>query len=124
MNKNKLITIGIVMAILLVAGGIIYFKNFTGAITLDIPSEEVAKWIGEHSVLYFSPTCSHCIDQENLFGKNVKYLNMVDSTIPENLQKYEDVGGDGHIPMWRINNQNYYGVQSVEKLKELTGYQD
>jgi len=123
MDKNKAITIGIVMVILLVAGGIIYFKNFSGAATQDIPSVEVAKWIGEHSVLYYQPSCSHCIEQEKLFGENVEYLTMIDCTQSENQQQCIDVGITA-TPTWIINGEKYIGVQSVEKLKELTDYKE
>ncbi len=124
MNKEKLTTIGVVILILLVAGGVIFFKN-TSLTVKDIPSEKVAKWIGEHSVLYFSPSCPHCLEQEKIFGSNLKYLNMVDCTKEENRQKcIEALGSDLRVPTWIIDGQKYVGVQSIEKLKELTGYQD
>lgn len=119
MEKSKLITIISIIIILLIAGGIIYWKN-QGFAVQNIPSEEVAKWIGEHSVLYVQTTCSHCRDQEALFGDNVKYLNMVDES---QMQKFIDEGIEA-TPTWVINGQKYVGVQSIEKLKELTGYQD
>lgn len=121
--NQKLITLSVIAVILLVAGGIIYFNNFQGSTIQDIPSEEVAKWIGEHSVLYVQTGCSHCKVQEDLFGENVKYLNILDGIKPENRQKFIDAGIEV-TPTWVINNQKYIGVQSVEKLKELTGYQD
>lgn len=121
MNKEKIITISVVFLVLIAAGGIIYFRNFQSSAIKDLPSEEVAKWIGEHSVLYVLPTCSHCKDQENLFGINVKYLNIVDCSNIENRQKCIDEGII-NVPTWVINGQQYIGVQSIEKLKELTGY--
>jgi len=121
--KNRLSTISVVVIILLLAGGIIYFKNFQSAAIRDMPSEEVAKWIGEHSVLYVQTGCSHCVEQENLFGIEVKYLNIIDCLEEGNIQKCIDAGIEA-TPTWIINNQKYEGVQSIEKLKELTGYQD
>lgn len=121
--NNKAITAIVVILVLIVAGGIIYVKNFQGSAVTDTASESVAKWIGTHSVLYFQPTCIHCIDQEKLFGDNVKYLNMVDCTKPENLQKCIDLGIDA-TPTWIINGQKYVGVQSIDTLKNLTSYQD
>jgi len=123
MGKEKLITMGVVVLILLIAGGVIFFKN-TSFTVKDTPSEEIAKYIGEHAVLYVLPTCSHCKDQEDLFGVNVRYLNIVDCSNIENRQKCIDaLGIEGKFPTWIISGQKYVGVQSVEKLKELTGYQ-
>ena len=120
MKKEKLITISVVILILLVAGGVIFFKN-TSFTVKDTPSEEAAKWIGEHSVLYILPTCSHCKEQKDLFGVNVKYLNMIDCS--KNVQTCINSGIEA-TPTWVIDGQKYVGVQSIEKLKELTGYQD
>jgi len=123
MGKEKLITTGVVVLILLIASGVIFFKN-TSFTVKDFPSEEVAKYIGEHSVLYVLPTCSHCKDQEDLFGANVKYLNIVDCSKIENRQKCIDaLGIGGRFPTWIINGVKYEGKKTIEELKELTGYQ-
>ncbi|MCK9595868.1 hypothetical protein M0R19_01645 [Candidatus Pacearchaeota archaeon] len=121
--KNRFATISVVIIILLLAGGIIYFKNFQSAAIKDMPSEEVSKWIGEHSILYVQTGCSHCITQEEMFGINVKFLNIINCLEEENIQKCIDLGIEA-TPTWIINNKKYEGVQSIEKLKELTGYQD
>lgn len=120
--KNKILTISTIILILIIASGIIYWKNNTTFTIKDLPSEEVAKWIGDHSVLYVQTGCSHCKDQEDLFGGNIKYLNIVDCIDEENRKKCIDEGIES-IPTWIINGQKYVGVQSIEKLKELTGYQ-
>jgi glutaredoxin len=121
MNKNKIVTISVILIILLLALGIIYFKG-TGAAMQNIPSEEIAKWIGEHSTLYVQTGCSHCITQENLFGENKKYLTIVDCiTSAENKQMCINAGIEG-TPTWIINGQKYEGIQTIEKLKELTNY--
>ena len=120
MRKEKLITISVVVLILLVAGGVIFFKN-TSFTVKDTPSEEVARYIGEHSVLYVLPTCSHCKDQEDLFGVNVKYLNIIDCSNIENRQKCIDAGII-NVPTWIINGEKYVGKKTIEELKELTGY--
>lgn len=120
MGKEKLVTIGIIVMILLVVGTIVYSKN-AGLAVKDTPSEEVAKYIGEHSVLYVLSTCSHCRDQEDKFGINVKYLNIIVCDNNENLQKCKDAGIE-YTPTWIINGQKYVEKQTIEKLKELTGY--
>ncbi|MDD5699989.1 MAG: hypothetical protein PHH00_02235 [Candidatus Nanoarchaeia archaeon] len=123
MGKEKLVTIGIIVLILLVAGAIIYNKT-VGLAIKDTPSEEVAKYIGEHAVVYVQAGCHACTEQEKLFGDNWKYINSVDCTSSqENTQICINLGIEG-TPTWIINGQKYVGVQSIEKLKELTGYQE
>ena len=117
---SKTATVITVIIILLVAGGVIFFKNFQGSTVQDTPSEEVAKWIGEHAVLYVQTGCIHCKEQEDLFGINVKYLNIIDE---KNMQEFIDAGIEA-TPTWIINGQKYVGVLSIDELKELTGYQD
>ncbi|MDO8528919.1 MAG: DsbA family protein [Nanoarchaeota archaeon] len=118
--NNKVITITVVMFVLILAGSIIYART-TGAVVKDIPSEAEARWIGEHSVLYAQAGCSHCIEQEKLFGDNYKYLTVVDCL--EDIQACILAGIEG-TPTWIINGEKYVGVQSIEKLKELTDYQE
>ncbi len=119
MEKGKLATIGIIIIILFIAGAVIYSRN-SGLAVGDIPSEKEARWIGEHSVLYVQTGCSHCKDQEALLGDNIRYLNIIDE---KDMQKFIDAGIEA-TPTWVINGQKYIGVQPIEKLKELTGYQD
>jgi hypothetical protein len=121
--NNKIVTILVVVVVLILAGGIIYFQNFQGSTIGDTSSEAVAKWIGEHSVLYVQTGCVHCQEQEALFGVNVRYLNMIDCITDKNKKICINEGIEG-TPTWIINNVKYEGVQPIEKLKELTGYQD
>ncbi len=117
----KLATIFTVALVLLIAGAVILFKgNLTGLGVKDIPSEQVARYIGEHAVLYVQTGCIHCKEQEDLFGDNVKYLTIIDCL--KDTQVCINLGIEG-TPTWIINNQKYAGVQSIERLKELTGYQ-
>jgi hypothetical protein len=124
MGKERLITMSIVVFILLIAGAVILFKNpFIMSFTIkDIPSEEVAKYIGENSVLYAQAGCIHCKEQEDLFGVNVKYLNIVDCLKSENTQVCINEGIKV-TPTWVINGVKYEEKKTIEELKELTGYQ-
>ncbi len=117
MKKEKLITFGVIVVVLLIVGTIIYFK--TGLNVKDIPSEEVAKWIGNRSAVYVQAGCSHCVDQENLFGENWKYINSID--YQENPRAFLDANITA-TPTWVINGNQYVGFQTIDKLKELTGY--
>jgi len=125
MGKERLVTVGIIVLILAVAGLIIYSKTVgfgpIGGIIQNTPLEAFSKYLGENSVLYVQTGCSHCVEQENLFGDNVKYLTIVDCLT--DTETCINLGIEG-TPTWIINGQKYVGVQSIEKLKELTNYQD
>lgn len=82
------------------------------------PEEKLAKCIGENSTLYFQTGCSACKSQEQMFGDNYQYLNKIDCKVE--IQKCIDTQITG-TPTWIINGVKYPGVQSIEKLKELTG---
>lgn len=109
--KKSLITIIIVLAIIVFA---IYALNKNGVNT-DV---ELAKCIGAKTTLYMQTGCPACKKQESLFGETYKYLNVIDCLT--NTQKCIDEEIT-NIPTWFINGNKYIGVQSIEKLKELTG---
>ena len=121
-RKKTLIYIGIVLlliGILLIGGWLTGFSilnskenNNTGI------SEQLAKCIGKNSVYYSQTGCSACKIQEDMFGDSIKYLNKIDCK--QDMQKCIDAG-IGATPTWIIDNQSYRGVQSIEKLAELTG---
>lgn len=79
-------------------------------------SEETARCIGQNSELYTQLGCHACKIQEEMFGKNYQYLNVIDCWFER-----DKCAGVRYTPTWMINGEKYRGVQSVEKLKELTG---
>lgn len=109
MSKNTLITTMIILAVI---GLSIWLINkpteSTDAIT--------AKCIGENSMLYVQLGCTHCKTQEAMFGENINLIKKVDCFYEPD--KCQEISG---TPTWVINNQKYVGVQSIEKLKQLTG---
>ena len=109
MKKRSAITLIIIFGVLILVLGI-----------TRIPHEEIdkitAQCIGKDSVLYIQLGCSHCEDQEEMFGNNYQYLNVVDCFFDKDLCTDITV-----TPTWIINNQKYEGVQEISKLKELTG---
>ncbi len=111
MKKNQWITAGIIIAIILL---VIYIKfpknNFT--------PEELAKCIGENSIVYSQIGCHACETQKQLFGKNYQYVN--DYICNDNWDYCLEKGIKA-TPTWEINGQMIEGVQTIEKLKELTG---
>lgn len=111
MKKTKLITIAIII-------GVIIFAVFILNRSHPETSEEIAKCIGENSELYTQLGCSHCEDQEEMFGENLKYLEIVDCFYEKEKCSVEDITA---TPTWKIKGEKYKGVQTIEKLQELTG---
>ena len=109
MKKSNIITILIILAVIALAIIII---------TRPKPNTdiELAKCIGSKSILYTQLGCSHCKIQEDMFGDNYQYLDVIDCFFEKDKCKEISV-----TPTWLINGQKYEGVQSIEKLKELTG---
>ncbi len=110
MKKANTITIVIILAVIIFA--LLIMLNKPEPVT----DKEVVKCIGENSVLYIQLGCPHCEDQKEMFGENKKYLNIVDC-----FYEREKCSGIGSIPTWVIHGEKYERIQSVEKLKELTG---
>lgn len=107
-TKTFLTLIAIVIVVIII---IIY------ATSNQTPEAKTAKCIGENSILIVSKTCGHCANQKAMFGDNLKYLNMLSiDEDPSLLEKYDLPG----VPGWIINRESYVGVQSIERLKELT----
>ena len=78
-------------------------------------SEEVAKCIGQKSVLYTQLGCHACRTQEELFGESYQNLNVIDC-----WYEREKCANIQYTPTWVINGEEYVGVQTIEKLQELT----
>jgi hypothetical protein len=110
-TKSLIITIAILVLIVIIA----YFT-----LTKNPPStdSDTAKCIGSKSTLYTQLGCSHCKDQEEMFGENYQYLNKIDCWYDNQPCIANNITG---TPTWIIKNEKYPGVQSIEKLKELTG---
>ena len=113
-KKETIASIVVILAVLIFASYLIFNKASVQT------SADVAKCIGQNSLLYTQTGCSHCKDQEDLFRNNTQYLNMIDCLKDGNMQKCIDAKIEG-TPTWIIKNQSYVGVQTIEKLKELTG---
>ncbi len=123
MSKEKMITLTVVILVLLVAGGILLYKNFQGSTIKQTPAEDFAIYLGEHAVLYVQAGCIHCKEQEDLFGANARFLTIIDCLTEEGMQQCV-LGGIESTPTWIINGEKYVGVQSIDTLKSLTGYQE
>ena len=109
--KKNLVTIIIVLAI-------IVFSIW--ALTKDNANvdEELAKCIGQNSTLYVKTGCSACEAQKDLFGDSIKHLEIINC-----MTQARECANHGiiSVPTWIINNNRHVNVQSIEKLKSLTG---
>ncbi len=108
MSKKSLVTILIVLGVIILS--IIILNRGNGV------SEKDTRCIGQNSVFYVQLGCHACEIQEDMFGENSKYLNMVDC-----YREREKCSEITHTPTWIIGGEKYQGVKSIEKLKELTG---
>lgn len=113
-TKNILITILFIAVVVIIAIVIIHLTKKTSGIV----DESVAKCIGQNSILYVQLGCSHCEDQKNLFGNSYQYLNVTDCFYETGVCINNSIEA---TPTWVIKDQRYVGVQTVEKIKELTG---
>lgn len=105
------LTLGIIVVLIIV--GIFWIKK--NGETLN---EKTAKCIAEKSELYVQLGCSACKIQEDMFKDSYVYLNVIDCHYQP--QKCADAQIT-HTPTWLINGEKYEGLQSIQKLKELTG---
>lgn len=81
-------------------------------------SKALAECIGENSKLYVQLGCGACEVQEEMFGENYQHLNTIDCAYER--QKCLEQGITG-TPTWIIKEEKYKGIQTIDKLKELTG---
>ncbi len=109
MKKDWVITILVIVFVLLIS-----------FLILNKPTQktekEIIQCIGKRATLYAQERCPHCKVQEQLFGENFKYLKVV--WCDKDWIKCQNIKG---TPAWEINGKFILGVQSIEKLQELTG---
>jgi len=110
MKKGDIIFAGIIIVLAIVIFWALFIRN-TGF------DEETAKCVAAKSKLFSSKTCSHCVEQKRIIGRYIGYFDVVDIT--ENPWVWDEYNLRG-VPTWIINGEQYEGIQSAEKLKELT----
>lgn len=111
MKKENLITLLVILGVIIIS--LIFFNNSNNSI-----NEETVKCIGQNSELYTKLGCHACEIQEDMFGENYKYLTVIDCFYDMNRCAEKEITA---TPTWIINGEKYIGVQSIDKLKELTG---
>ena len=103
----------ILMLVVIVAIFLIYSLKENSNYT-----KEEAICIGKNSQLYEKLGCHYCEIQEEDFGKNYKYLNVIDCFYE--IEKCDAVGITG-TPTWIINETMHKGYKNSQELKEITG---
>ena len=116
MKKTIIILGGIVILILI---GIFYVRS-TGRVVSSIEQDEFVQYLTQQGVkMYGTDWCGYCKDQKKLFGDSFQYVDYVNCD--KDRQECSDAGIRGY-PTWKINGQSYSGLQSLEKLAQLSGY--
>jgi|SRR3989344_3497585 len=111
--RKKNIYIYVIIVLFLVVGAY-WYSNYS------IPGEydEFAKCLSERGVkMYGTNWCPHCKTQKEIFGKSFRHVDYVNCDY--NMNKCLDAGVEGY-PTWKINGENYPGVQTLERLSELS----
>jgi len=108
----------LVLVLLLIAIGIfsytIYLRN-KGPGQYD----DLAKCLTEKgAIIYGNDFCQFTARQLNSFGKSERYLKYVKCAANQQLCDSKDIR---ITPTWEISGKMYSGIQSFEKLAELTG---
>lgn len=113
MNRDTKIYISLALIVILIISGIYYWKG----IPKELPAEITMKCIASQSVLYSSPTCSHCQKQKEILGEYFSLFKTINCfSEPEKCNE----AGIQVYPTWVINEKQYAGVKSVKELAELT----
>lgn len=112
-TKNAIIAIVIIIAIILLIVILASPNKSPGLV-----DAQTAQCIANNSHLYVQAGCPACKAQEDMFGKNYKYINSTDcrSNTQECITKNITA-----TPTWKIRNQTYVGVQTIDQLKNYTG---
>jgi len=112
MRKDRIILITLMIVVIAIILGINYVRGNGNH------DSKTIQCIADNSILIVSKTCSHCADQRRILGDSESLFNVISiDEHPEVLEQYEITA----VPTWIINDNKVTGVQSIEKLKELTG---
>lgn len=121
-TKKNDSTIYIIAGVLILIIGIIIFavmKPNTRIIGGEGEFDEFATCLSENGAIFYGTEwCGFCQQQKAMFGKSMKNINFIDCDQNRNLCMSEGITG---YPTWKINGQLYPGLQSIDKLSDLSG---
>jgi len=114
-SKTKNILTTILFIVLAVAIGVVVMSITQKPQNTDA---DVAKCIGKNSILYVQLGCHACENQKKVFGDNYQDLNIVDCFYEKDKCLNENITA---TPTWVIDGEKYIGVQTPQRLIDLTG---
>jgi len=103
---------------------LIFLVGCSGTPTGDVVAEnhdDFAKYLTEEGVVMIGTEwCGHCQNQKARFGDSFQYVNFLDADkYPDEAKSY----GISGYPTWVLPDGTLLpGDQSIETLKEKTGY--
>ena len=115
---NKNIFISIIILLILGTVATVLIRSNNGNISPTKYDEFAQCLASKKLTMYGAAWCAHCKTQKALFGDSFKYVPYVECT-----EKPEECLAKGveNYPTWiDENGQKYEGVQSLEKLVEIT----
>lgn len=117
MFRNKVITFGIIVAII-----VVFITGCTGEASIVSqpgPYDEIAQCFTEKgAVLYHTEWCPHCRNQKEMFGSSLQYINLIDCD--KDAVACQEAGIKGY-PTWVIDGQQYPGARPIASLAEIIG---
>ncbi len=119
MNKQTLISIGVVVVV--VVGALVFLQN---ASNKPNRLDSFAACLGEKDAKFYGAFwCPHCADQKKLFGTSTKLLPYIECSTPDSKgvnQVCVDAGIKSY-PTWIFaDGTRQTGVISLENLAEKT----
>ncbi len=135
---------GFIVVLTVLIGGLIWSNSVDPSNAVDISNStekvspaittfsspqkiKFAKFLSDNNVKMFSAYwCPHCHDQKQLFGKKaVKNLTVIECAQDGKNNQYKlcrekQIEG---FPSWEINGEIYSGVQDLNDLAIITGYE-
>jgi len=115
-RKNRLWFAGGLLVLIAIGIGI-SFWIFGGKGESDL--DKFARCLTEKGAkLYGLPTCPHCQEQKEAFGEAIDLIDYVDCS--EKREACIEAGIES-VPAWHIGDKELVGIQSFQKLGEVTG---
>ena len=115
MFGNKLITFGIIVAII-----VVFITGCDGQASIvgePGPYDGIAQCLTEKgAVLYQTSWCPHCRNQKEAFETSLKYINLIDCDEEKVACQEADIKG---YPTWVIDGKQYPGARSLEALAKI-----
>lgn len=117
MDTKKKVLINLLILAILIFGFYLstkWISKTTGMVVFGSDGDTI-KCIAGKTILYGIEGCSYCQIQKKEFGSEFSQVNYIDCEKNIELCK-----GLKEIPAWKIDDEVYYGMKSIEELKVLT----